>query len=145
MDILKTINEKKSISNNIADIMSSGDSKKKKSRRLEALRDNCKSNLGKAHIEYYIETLRKERRETLQRIVLALFSLSYLTFTLCRVWWYYHPDSNPFPETNYTVSDLIQVIYLLTIIGIVLCGVRKAVSGIKNQNQSKGQIHTHLI
>ena len=27
MDILKTINEKKSISNNIADIMSSGDSK----------------------------------------------------------------------------------------------------------------------
>ena len=88
MDILKTINEKKSISNNIADIMSSGDSKKKKSRRLEALRDNCKSNLGKAHIEYYIETLRKERRETLQRIVLALFSLSYLTFTLCRVWWY---------------------------------------------------------
>ena len=54
MDILKTINEKKSISNNIADIMSSGDSKKKKSRRLEALRDNCKSNLGKAHIEYYV-------------------------------------------------------------------------------------------
>ena len=135
MEILKTINEKKSISNNIADIMSSGDSKKKKSRRLEALRDNCKSNLGKAHIEYYIETLRKERRETLQRIVLALFSLSYLTFTLCRVWWYYHPDSNPFPETNYTAADLIQVIYLLTIIGIVLWGVRKAVSDINNRKR----------
>ena len=145
MDILKTINEKKSISNNIADIMSSGDSKKKKSRRLEALRDNCKSNLGKAHIEYYIETLRKERRETLQRIVLALFSLSYLTFTLCRVWWYYHPDSNPFPETNYTVSDLIQVIYLLTIIGIVLYGVRKVVSGVKKSRAVKGRLHTRLI
>ena len=135
MDILKTINEKKSISNNIADIMSSGDSKKKKSRRLEALRDNCKSNLGKAHIEYYIETLRKEQRKTLQRIVLALFSLSYFGFTLCRVWWYYHPDSNPFPETNYTAADLIQVIYLLTIIGIVLWGVRKAVSDINNRKR----------
>ena len=132
MEFLKTISENKSISNDIADIMSSDDSKKKKSRRLEALRDNYESSIARSQIEYYIEALQKERRETLQRIVLALFSLSYLTFTLCRVWWYYHPDNNPFPETNYTVADLIQVIYLLLIAVAVLWGVRKAVWNIKN-------------
>ena len=135
MEILQTINENESISNGIADILSPADSKKKKSHRLEALRDNCNSELGKAQIKYYIEALRKEKYKILQRIVLALFSLPYLIFMLCRVWWYYCPDNNPFPETNYTVSDLIQVIYLLIIIGIVLCGVRKAVSTVNNRKR----------
>ena len=134
MEILKTIVENKSVSDEISQIMSSSNSKKKKSRRLEALRENTDSKLANVHIGYYIDLLRKERRETLQSIVLTLFSLSYLAFTLCRVWWYYRPESNPFPETNYTVADLIQVIYLLTMIGIVLWGVSKAVSGIKKQN-----------
>ena len=145
MKILQTINENESILNGISEIISSSDSKKKKARRLKELRDNCYSELANAHIEYYIDLLRKERRETLQSIVLTLFSLSYLAFTLCRVWWYYHPDSNPFPETNYTVSDLIQVIYLLTIIGIVLYGVRKSVSGVKKSREVKGRLHTRLI
>ena len=145
MEILKTIDENDSVSNDIHDIMSSADDKKKKSRRLKELRDNCDSELTKAHIKYYIEAMRKERNKKVQRIVLALFSLSYLAFTLCRVWWYYHPDSNPFPEPNYTVSDLIQVIYLLTIIGIVLYGVRKAVSGVKKSRAVKGRLHTRLI
>lgn len=135
MEILQMINENQSILNGIAEIMSSSDSKKEKSRRLQELRDNCDSELAKAHIEYYIEAMRKERNNTVQRIVLTLFSLSYLTFTLFRVWWYYHPDSSPFPETNYTVSDLIQVIYLLTIICVVLCGVRKAVSTVNKRKQ----------
>ena len=135
METLKTINENASVSIEISDIMSSADTKKKKARRLKALRDSCDSSAAKAHIEYYIESLRQERRETVRRIVLALFSLSYLAFTLCRVWWYYHPESNPFPETNYTAADLIQVIYLLTIIGIVLWGVRKAVSDINNRKR----------
>lgn len=135
MEILQMINENQSILNGIAEIMSSSDSKKEKSRRLQGLRDNCDSELAKAHIEYYIEAMRKERNNTVQRIVLTLFSLSYLTFTLFRVWWYYHPDSSPFPETNYTVSDLIQVIYLLTIICVVLCGVRKAVSTVNKRKQ----------
>ena len=105
--------------------MSSGDSKKKKSRRLKALRDSCDSSAAKAHIEYYIESLRQKQRETDRRIVLALFSLTYLAFTLCRVWWYHHPESNPFPETNYTVADVLQAVYLITIAGAVLWGVRK--------------------
>ena len=145
METLKTINENASVSIEISDIMSSADTKKKKARRLKALRDSCDSSAAKAHIEYYIKALRQERRETVRRIVLALFSLTYLAFTLCRVWWYYHPDSNPFPETNYTVSDLIQVIYLLTIIGIVLYGVRKVVSGVKKSRAVKGRLHTRLI
>ena len=135
MEILKTIVENKSVSDEISEILSSSDSKKIRSRKLKALRDNCNSELGKAQIEYYIEALRKEKHKILQRIVLALFSLPYLIFTLCRVWWYYHPNTNHFPETNYTVADLIQVIYLLTIIGIVLWGVRKAVLGVKNRER----------
>ena len=135
MEILKTIVENKSVSDEISEILSSSDSKKIRSRKLKALRDNCNSELGKAQIEYYIEALRKEKHKILQRIVLALFSLPYLIFTLCRVWWYYHHNTNPFPETNYTVADLIQVIYLLTIIGIVLWGVRKAVSDINNRKR----------
>ena len=113
METLKTINENASVSIEISDIMSSADTKKKKSRRLKALRDSCDSSAAKAHIEYYIESLRQKQRETVRRIVLALFSLTYLAFTLCRVWWYHHPESNPFPETNYTVVDLIQVMYHL--------------------------------
>ena len=127
METLKTINENASVSIEISDIMSSADTKKKKARRLKALRDSCDSSAAKAHIEYYIESLRQERRETVRRIVLALFSLTYLAFTLCRVWWYHHPESNPFPETNYTVADVLQAVYLITIAGAVLWGVRKVV------------------
>ena len=126
METLKTINENASVSIEISDIMSSADTKKKKARRLKALRDSCDSSAAKAHIEYDIESLRQERRETVRRIVLALFSLTYLAFTLCRVWWYHHPESNPYPETNYTVVDLIQVMYLLLIAAAVLWGVAKA-------------------
>ena len=127
MEILKNINENASVSIEISDIMSSADTKKKKSRRLKALRDSCDSSAAKAHIEYYIESLRQKQRETVRRIVLALFSLTYLAFTLCRVWWYHHPESNPFPETNYTVADVLQAVYLITIAGAVLWGVRKVV------------------
>ncbi len=125
MEILENINENASVSNEISDIMSSADTKKKKARRLKALRDSCDSSAAKAHIEYYIESLRQKQRETVRRIVLALFSLTYLAFTLCRVWWYHHPESNPFPETNYTVVDVLQAVYLITIAGAVLWGVRK--------------------
>ena len=125
MEFFEAIVENKFVSNEISEIMSSSGSKKKKSRRLEALRDNCNSSLAKAHIEYCIDLLRKEQHKMLQRIVLALFSLSYFGFTLCRVWWYYYPDSNPFPKTNYTVADLIQVIYLLIIATAVFWGIRK--------------------
>ena len=127
METLKTINENASVSIEISDIMSSADTKKKKARRLKALRDSCDSSAAKAHIEYYIESLRQKQRETVRRIVLALFSLTYLAFTLCRVWWYHHPESNPFPETNYTVADVLQAVYLITIAGAVLWGVRKVV------------------
>ena len=127
MEILENINENASVSNEISDIMSSADTKKKKARRLKALRDSCDSSAAKAHIEYYIESLRQKQRETVRRIVLALFSLTYLAFTLCRVWWYHHPESNPFPETNYTVADVLQAVYLITIAGAVLWGVRKVV------------------
>lgn len=127
METLKTINENASVSIEISDIMSSADTKKKKARRLKALRDSCDSSVAKAHIEYYIESLRQKQRETVRRIVLALFSLTYLAFTLCRVWWYHHPESNPFPETNYTVADVLQTVYLITIAGAVLWGVRKVV------------------
>ena len=127
MKILQTINENESILNGISEIMSSTDSKKKKARRLKELRDNCYSELANAHIEYYIEAMRKERNKKVQRIVLALFSLTYLAFTLCRVWWYHHPESNHFPETNYTVADVLQAVYLITIAGAVLWGVRKVV------------------
>lgn len=127
MEILDNINENASVSIEISDIMSSADTKKKKARRLKALRDSCDSSAAKAHIEYYIESLRQKQRETVRRIVLALFSLTYLAFTLCRVWWYHHPESNPFPETNYTVADVLQAVYLITIAGAVLWGVRKVV------------------
>ena len=130
METLKTINENASVSIEISDIMSSADTKKKKARRLKALRDSCDSSAAKGHIEYYIKALRQKQRETVRRIVFALFSLTYLAFTLCRVWWYHHPESNPFPETNYTVVDLIQVMYLLLIAAAVLRGVRKAVFGL---------------
>ena len=86
MEILENVNENASVSIEISDIMSSADTKKKKARRLKALRDSCDSSAAKAHIEYYIESLRQKQRETVRRIVLALFSLSYLLFTLCRVW-----------------------------------------------------------
>ena len=127
METLKTINENASVSIEISDIMSSADTKKKKARRLKALRDSCDSSAAKAHIEYYIESLRQKQRETVRRIVLALFSLTYLAFTLCRVWWYHHPESNPFPETNYTVVDVLQAVYLITIAGAVLWDVMRAV------------------
>ena len=127
MEILENISENASVSIEISDIMSSADTKKKKARRLKALRDSCDSSAAKAHIEYYIESLRQKQRETVRRIVLALFSLTYLAFTLCRVWWYHHPESNPFPETNYTVADVLQAVYLITIAGAVLWGVRKVV------------------
>ena len=135
MEILKTIDENDSVSNDIHDIMSSADDKKKKSRSLEALLNNCNSELTKAHIKYYIEAMRKERNKKVQRIVLALFSLTYLAFTLCRVWWYHHPESNPFPETNYTVADVLQAVYLITIAGTVLWGVRKAVFGLMKKTE----------
>ena len=127
MEILENISENASVSIEISDIMSSADTKKKKARRLKALRDSCDSSAAKAHIEYYIESLRQKQRETVRRIVLALFSLTYLAFTLCRVWWYHHPESNPFPETNYTIADVLQAVYLITIAGAVLWGVRKVV------------------
>ena len=135
METLKTINENASVSIEISDIMSSADTKKKKARRLKALRDSCDSSAAKAHIEYYIESLRQERRETVRRIVLALFSLTYLAFTLCRVWWYHHPESNPYPETNYTVADVLQAVYLITIAGAVLWGVREAVFGLMKKTE----------
>ena len=135
METLKTINENASVSIEISDIMSSADTKKKKARRLKALRDSCDSSAAKAHIEYYIESLRQKQRETVRRIVLALFSLTYLAFTLCRVWWYHHPESNPFPETNYTVADVLQAVYLITIAGAVLWGVRKAVFGLMKKTE----------
>ena len=135
MGILENIIENASVSNEISDIMSSADTKKKKARRLKALRDSCDSSAAKAHIEYYIESLRQKQRETVRRIVLALFSLTYLAFTLCRVWWYHHPESNPFPETNYTVADVLQAVYLITIAGAVLWGVRKAVFGLMKKTQ----------
>ena len=135
METLKTINENASVSIEISDIMSSADTKKKKARRLKTLRDSCDSSAAKAHIEYYIESLRQERRETVRRIVLALFSLTYLAFTLCRVWWYHHPESNPFPETNYTVADVLQAVYLITIAGAVLWGVREAVFGLMKKTE----------
>ena len=135
METLKTINENASVSIEISDIMSSADTKKKKARRLKALRDSCDCSAAKAHIEYYIESLRQERRETVRRIVLALFSLTYLAFTLCRVWWYHHPESNPFPETNYTVADVLQAVYLITIAGAVLWGVREAVFGLMKKTE----------
>ena len=127
METLKTINENASVSIEISDIMSSADTKKKKARRLKALRDSCDSSAAKGHIEYYIKALRQKQRETVRRIVFALFSLTYLAFTLCRVWWYHRPESNPFPETNYTVADVLQAVYLITIAGAVLWGVRKVV------------------
>ena len=127
MEILENISENASVSIEISDIMSSADTKKKKARRLKALRDSCDSSAAKAHIEYHIESLRQGQRETVRRIVLALFSLTYLAFTRCRVWWYHHPESNPFPETNYTVADVLQAVYLITIAGAVLCGVGKVV------------------
>lgn len=133
MDILKIIDENESVSNEISEILSGSDSKKIKVRRLKTLRDNCEFPLAKAHAEYCIELLRKEQTAKLKRIILSLFLLSYLIFTLCRVWWYYSPESNPFPNTNYTVSDLIMAMYVLTIVNGILWGIRKAVLGIKNR------------
>lgn len=133
MDILKIIDENRSVSSEISEIMNGTESKKIKTQRLRALWDNCEAPLAKTKADYYIEKIRKKQHEKLQRIILAVISLPYLIFTLCRVWWYCRPESNPFPKTNYTVVDLINVMYLLTIICAVLWGVKKAVYSIKNK------------
>ncbi len=135
METLKTICENESVSSEISEIISCTDSKRTKARRLKTLRDSCKSPLARSHAEYYIEALRKEQRKSIKRTVLALFSLSYLIFTLCRVWWYYRPEHNPFPETNNTVVDLRMAIYFVTIVATVLLGVRKAVLSVKAKNK----------
>ena len=135
MDIFKIIDENESLSNELAEILSGSDSKKTKVRRLKTLRDNCEFPLAKAHAEYCIELLRKEQTAKLKHVFLLFFFLSYLIFTLCRVWWYYFPENNSFPKTNYTVSDLLTAMYALTIFSGILWGIRKAVLGIKSKNQ----------
>ena len=135
MAVLTTICENRYASGAISQIMSEQCGKITKIRKLKVLRNTCQSPLARSQAEYYIEVLCHERRETIKNAILVLFSLSYLIFTLCRVFWYYHPEKNPLPETNYTIVDLIRLVYLLPIICAVLWGVRKVFFCRKNRNR----------
>ena len=77
MKILKTIDENESMSNEISDIMSSADSRKKKARRLKALRDNCESSLARSHMNTILKYCEKNAEKLYSALCLRCF--------LCRI------------------------------------------------------------
>ena len=122
---LKSIEENTRLSAEITEILSSKDGSGTKLRRLKALRGESAYPLSRSHAGYYINKLRKKRAETAKRVTLAAFSAAYFVFTLLRVWWYYRPQRNPFPKTDYTVSDLIVLLYILPAAALAVWGVKK--------------------
>lgn len=109
----------------IEKILSEGNSTTKL-RRLKSLKMYVNTPLAQSHIDYYIKKLRKTMRDRFARLVCTVISTLYLLFTLYRVYLYYHPEKNPFPETNNTVSDVIMMFYLLPVFFIAYFIIKKA-------------------
>lgn len=120
MTDLSSFEENKTVTDKISDILSGRKAPKNKARSLKELRANAVSPLARQHIEYYIERINKQRRDLVKKAVLAVCSAAYLLFTLCRIYWYYKPNQNPFTDTAFTISDLIVLLYIALIIAAVV-------------------------
>lgn len=127
MDLLNTINENAQISINIKEVISNEESITKKIRKLKKLCRNSKSPLAKAKADYYIEVLQKKQIEKIKKAVICFFSILYLIFNLCRIWWYYYPESNPLKESslNIDIVDFIKLMFLFPIIAALYYGIKK--------------------
>lgn len=87
--------------------------------RLKALRKTVREPISKSHVEYYLNKLSQKRHSMVQHFIGAVVTAVYFLFTLMRIFWYYNPGENPFPETNYTISDFIVFLYIIPIIIII--------------------------
>ena len=71
------------------------------------------SPLSQSQIDYYIHRLKSEALLRVGRIISFVVVMIYLIFILLRVYWFYHPDSNPFTSggKSLTVIDLVTGFY----------------------------------
>lgn len=120
MDVLQTVNEHERLSEQISIILLKKANSKAKIKELRELSDSCVSLSAKAHANYYIKQLQKARIGKVKKSMLWIYFLSYLTFTLFRIWWYYNPGNNPLPATDNSISDLIVLIYIITALAAII-------------------------
>lgn len=99
----------------------------KKINRLAALRKKTAEPISRSHIDYYLKKLKSENRNKLFHLISKIIVLCYLIFTLLRVFWYYHPGENPLPETSFTISNFIVLLYVIPVIFIVNYIIRRIV------------------
>ncbi|MEE3451175.1 MAG: hypothetical protein VZR27_10890 [Acutalibacteraceae bacterium] len=146
MDLLNTINENAQISINIKEVISNEESITKKIRKLKKLCRNSKSPLAKAKADYYIEVLQKKQIEKIKKAVICFFSILYLIFNLCRIWWYYYPESNPLKESslNIDIVDFIKLMFLFPIIAALYYGIKKLKMRNKTELGKNKQAHCKM-
>ena len=95
------------------------------SAELRRIRDTAAAPIARAHAQYYIKKREKARLQRIGRAALGVFSSLYLAFTLCRVYWYHHPEKNPFPQTNFTIGGLFGVLYIAATVYVIIKILRR--------------------
>lgn len=133
---LYAFEENEKLSAEIRKIISENDSDNIKIHKLKSLKADINTPLAQSHIDYYIKKLYKTMRDRFSCLMCAVVAMSYLLFTLCRVFWYYHPEENPLPETNNTISDLIVILYLMPVIIIAIFIIKKVIQKINKTYHS---------
>lgn len=105
--------EEKQLAKKINAIIFQKDFAINKMKKLESLRGTVISPLSQSQIDYYIHRLKSEALLRVGRIISFVVVMIYLFFTLFRVYWFYHPERNPFTSggKSLTVIDLVTGFY----------------------------------
>ena len=105
--------EEKQLAKKINAIIFQKDFAINKMKKLESLRGTVISPLSQSQIDYYIHRLKSEALLRVGRIISFVVVMIYLIFILLQVYWFYHPDSNPFTSggKSLTVIDLVTGFY----------------------------------
>ena len=105
--------EENQLTEKINAIISQKDFALNKIKKLKGLRNAVISPLSQSQIDYSIHRLKSEALLRVGRIISFVVVMIYLIFILLRVYWFYHPDSNPFTSgrKSLTVIDLVTCFY----------------------------------
>lgn len=112
--------ENERLTEQIEEIMAEKIFDRAKRKRLKNLNPTVYAPISKQHISYYINKLNETRRNFILRFIAYSVVAVYLLFTLCRIFWYFNPECNPFSSwDSITISDMIVFLYLIPVVIIV--------------------------
>lgn len=119
---LPAYEEEKQLTEKISSIMEEKDFALNKMKKLKSLRETVTSPLCQSHIDYYSDRLKSNFLLFVGHIISFVMVMIYLVFNLFRVYWLYHPESNPFTSggRSITIMDLITGFYYVVAAALVI-------------------------